>query len=399
MKKFVVFVVGLLLSLSFTFAGIIEDGRVVKGSATNSTHLGGIPAAEFLRRGGEVPLTGNLDAGNYRIVHSAGPVDKGDLARRSFVLAQIVAQINAEITALSNHIDATFGQLTGDQTWTGSNMFSGIVSLGSIESRCAAPEFVFGDNSPVDANRFKMYSNWDIWALAVDDDGDGNYVDVIWVLTNSFQASITYLIGNGGGILQMKECSQQPGGPLTEGYREIWQSDGTGYGDDGDLCTVHQAGGILHTNTFAMESYVDNIVDTNSINYMFTRTSFWDTAYNWVNTSSTVYRGGASAFDYTNFTFDSSWHDLDLSAIVPQGARKVTIYGAVIDDTAGQQFRMRNNATTGSYVEAAWTVQVSGVIVTYAQEVYCDENRVIEYKCDPNLSNNSLLGFTVIGWE
>ena len=213
-------------------------------------------------------------------------------------------------------------------------------------------------------NSFRADVGASVWALGSDNKGNGTFTDLITVTSNAANASVTTLTGAGGGILSLKECSAQPADP-SEGHCVIWQSNGTGFGNDGDLCKITQAGGVLTTNTL----------------------------------SGPVYRGGASEFDYTNFTFDSSWHDLDLSAIVPQGARKVTIYGAVIDDTAGQQFRLRNNATTGSYVEAAWTVQVSGVIVTYAQTVCCDENRVVEYKCDPNLSNNSLLGLMVVDWE
>jgi len=74
------------------------------------------------------------------------------------------------------------------------------------------------------------------------------YTDLITVTSNAANASITTLTGWGGGILQLKECSAQPADPA-EGHSVIWQSDGTGFGNDGDLCIITAAGGALYTNT------------------------------------------------------------------------------------------------------------------------------------------------------
>lgn len=46
----------------------------------------------------------------------------------------------------------------------------------------------------------------------------------------------------------MRESTSQPADPA-EGSCVIWMSNGTGYGDDGDLCIVTQAGGTVYTNT------------------------------------------------------------------------------------------------------------------------------------------------------
>jgi hypothetical protein len=48
--------------------------------------------------------------------------------------------------------------------------------------------------------------------------------------------------------LVLQERTAQPSDPA-EGHCVIWQSNGTGYGDDGDLCIITQAGGTLYTNT------------------------------------------------------------------------------------------------------------------------------------------------------
>lgn len=46
-----------------------------------------------------------------------------------------------------------------------------------------------------------------------------------------------------GGGLYLKELSADPPEP-DEGYAIIWMSDGTGYGDDGDVCIASKAGGV-----------------------------------------------------------------------------------------------------------------------------------------------------------
>jgi len=45
----------------------------------------------------------------------------------------------------------------------------------------------------------------------------------------------------------MLEQSSDPSDPA-EGKSVIWQSDGTGFGDDGDICIMIQAGGVVKTN-------------------------------------------------------------------------------------------------------------------------------------------------------
>ena len=55
-------------------------------------------------------------------------------------------------------------------------------------------------------------------------------------------------IANGGLGASGLGITAQPADPV-EGACVIWQSNGTGYGDDGDLCIITQAGGVLYTNT------------------------------------------------------------------------------------------------------------------------------------------------------
>ena len=46
-------------------------------------------------------------------------------------------------------------------------------------------------------------------------------------------------------LFQLFEVSSDPSEP-SEGESVLWMSDGTGYGDDGDVCIASQAGGVTH---------------------------------------------------------------------------------------------------------------------------------------------------------
>lgn len=51
-----------------------------------------------------------------------------------------------------------------------------------------------------------------------------------------------------GGILNLVELSADPSDPA-EGCSVIWQSDGTGTGDDGDIMIKITAGGVTKITT------------------------------------------------------------------------------------------------------------------------------------------------------
>lgn len=69
--------------------GAINDAKVASGAAIASSKLA--DGANFLKKDGTVALTGNLDAGNNKVVNLPTPTASGDAAPKSYVDAQIAA--------------------------------------------------------------------------------------------------------------------------------------------------------------------------------------------------------------------------------------------------------------------------------------------------------------------
>lgn len=67
-------------------------------------------------------------------------------------------------------------------------------------------------------------------------------------------------------------------------------------------------------------------------------------------------------FDANNLTQDGAWHTLDLSAIVPAGAKAVVLRLGASHSSAGRYFRVAPLGYTGSCNQANVTSQVANVI-------------------------------------
>lgn len=114
-----------------------------------------------------------------------------------------------------------------------------------------------------------------------------------------------------------------------------------------------------------------------------------------------VSRGNVSSFDFTP-TRDSNFNDIDCSAIVPAGAKRIK-FAMVISTTAssgsGNYYTMnlRKNGSTSTVCEASVTVQaITGTQQQFsAGEVECDSSRVIECQVD---SSANMAYLAVVGW-
>jgi hypothetical protein len=109
-------------------------------------------------------------------------------------------------------------------------------------------------------------------------------------------------------------------------------------------------------------------------------------------------RGDPAAYDkvLAGFTRDSAWHDWDLSAIVPAGAKAVLmrLYGA--SSSGVGQVWLRENGNTNTMNIAMLVVRTTGAAYQEDVIVSIDTNRVIEY-----LANNitwTALNALVAGW-
>ena len=90
---------------------------------------------------------------------------------------------------------------------------------------------------------------------------------------------------------------------------------------------------------------------------------------------------GDVAYDWTvgNFTKDSAWHDLDCSAIVPAGAKMITLGGNIKADQAYADFSVRKKGTASGINQRTRTTQVINVGIDFCFRVPCSTARVIEY--------------------
>jgi hypothetical protein len=110
-----------------------------------------------------------------------------------------------------------------------------------------------------------------------------------------------------------------------------------------------------------------------------------------------VERDGTTAndFDTGAFTTDGTWRDLNLSAIVPAGARAVLLDLTIRDEVVGATVALRKNGSTSTNTFNL-RVQVNGAYVGGMVIVGCDANRIVEY----NAYNTTwlLVAMTVRGW-
>lgn len=110
-------------------------------------------------------------------------------------------------------------------------------------------------------------------------------------------------------------------------------------------------------------------------------------------------RGDPAAFDFVkiDFTRDGAWHDLDLSSIVPAGAKAVNIRLEYNEFLASKHMQFRKNGNSNS--KNVLIFKTSTVLGTRHNSgiVACDDDRIIEYKADASATWMTL-NLTVLGW-
>ena len=98
-----------------------------------------------------------------------------------------------------------------------------------------------------------------------------------------------------------------------------------------------------------------------------------------------------------DFTLDAAWHDLDLSAIVPAGAKWI-FFEIEMDPGAGtEQFSLRKNGNANERnVTSLYRIAGSGMYTTDGL-CPCDDNRIVEYNA--TAGGITFLLLTVKGWS
>lgn len=115
-------------------------------------------------------------------------------------------------------------------------------------------------------------------------------------------------------------------------------------------------------------------------------------------TTSYVDRGDPAAADYTNatLTVDGNWHELDLSAIVPAGAKAIGISAFLETDVIERFARFRRHGNFNSVNTAAFATQVANLNMAGDLVVNIDSDRKIDYLIDA--SGFVSFAMAVKGW-
>lgn len=109
-------------------------------------------------------------------------------------------------------------------------------------------------------------------------------------------------------------------------------------------------------------------------------------------------RGDPADWDYTqaDLTTDGTWRDLDLSSIVPDGAKAVLLYVELLDDSVGAHIRFRKNGNSNSINISRVRTQITNLFIDQDLVIPCDANRIIEYNTSPIVFTT--IRITVKGW-
>ena len=101
-------------------------------------------------------------------------------------------------------------------------------------------------------------------------------------------------------------------------------------------------------------------------------------------------------FTLTDFTRDYQYHDLDLSAKVPAGAKAVMLWGAYKSDTPDCEANFAQNVHTGEYLKDIFFQHVANIGTTLDSTIPLDGDRIIQYR----FSNVTYqyINISVVGW-
>jgi hypothetical protein len=110
-----------------------------------------------------------------------------------------------------------------------------------------------------------------------------------------------------------------------------------------------------------------------------------------------VDRGDAAAWDWqaANLTMDGTWHDLDLSAIVPTGTKAVIIIAWIRDNTVGNVIYFRKKGNANNYNASGITCQVANIYNFNGCIVAVDTTKKIQYLAS---AGTDVIRLLISGW-
>lgn len=115
-------------------------------------------------------------------------------------------------------------------------------------------------------------------------------------------------------------------------------------------------------------------------------------------TTGYVKRDDPAAPDFAigDFIKDFAWHDLDLSSIVPEHAKKVQMELQVINTFIMKTVHFRPNGNTNTWVSSGVYTLVANNTHEVPIDVGLDEAQIIEYRC--SALGWMAINLTVKGW-
>lgn len=108
-------------------------------------------------------------------------------------------------------------------------------------------------------------------------------------------------------------------------------------------------------------------------------------------------RGDPEGFDFTQavLTMDGTWHELDLSAIVPADASVILIGGFIRDGVVEKTVRFRKSGNANALNVSLMYTQVAGVFIGQDFTIAASPNQKIEYLADAAID---IIALVVRGW-
>jgi hypothetical protein len=103
------------------------------------------------------------------------------------------------------------------------------------------------------------------------------------------------------------------------------------------------------------------------------------------------------AWDWTSFTIDGANHDLDVSSIVPAGAKWVLFQYELTNTQANVYFGLHKNGGSAWFDAGLVYSQVANVPIRGQLWVQCDLNRIVEYIFQ-NTGSWSSTALSVVSW-
>ncbi len=103
----------------------------------------------------------------------------------------------------------------------------------------------------------------------------------------------------------------------------------------------------------------------------------------------------SSDFTETDLTLDGNWNDLNLSSIVPAGAKCINLHTDIEDSHKGHGLEFRKNGNSNSAVHTSCLAPANNAEMHCVSPIACDSSRIIEYR---SIVSADSITITVNGW-